>query len=330
MLDIYKCFCFWSDYSCFWSSELFLCCYQSDPLPTGQPRTNYINDLHLDVFMAQNNALAVFEGKQIRKIWHNEQWYFSVVDVVAILTEQEDNFTARKYWNKLSQRLKEEGSEVVTKCHQLKLPATDGKYYETDCANTETLFRIIQSIPSPKAEPFKRWLAQVGYQRVQEIENPELVQARMKELYKAKGYSEDWIEKRVRGIAIRQELTDEWKQRGIEEQRDYAILTNEISKATFGKTVEEYKDFKGLNKENLRDHMDDIELILTMLGEATTTRFTQERDSQKIVQLRRDAQEGGKVAGATRKDIEKKLGKSVVSQDNFLEQTETQKRKRLK
>ena len=196
--------------------------------------------------MDQNKALVVFQGKKIRRIWNNDEWWFSVVDIVGVLTDSEDS---RNYWKVLKHRLKEEGSEVVTKCNQLKLAASDGKYYETDCANTESIFRIIQSIPSKKAEPFKQWLAKVGYERVQEIENPELAQKRMKEIYKAKGYSEDWIEKRVRGIAIR----DEWKKREVETEKEFAILTAEISKATFGMTPSEYKKFKGLQKENLRD-----------------------------------------------------------------------------
>ncbi len=274
----------------------------------------------------KNSQLIVFQGKGIRRVWFNDEWWFSVVDIVAILTEQEDHLKARKYWNKLSQRLKEEGSEVVTNCHQLKLPAEDGKLRETDCANIKSLFRIIQSIPSPKAEPFKQWLAQVGYERVQEIENPELAQKRMKEIYKAKGYSDQWIEKRVRGIAIRDELTGEWAKRGVKTEKEYAILTAEISKATFGMTPSEYKQFKGLKKENLRDHMDDIEMILTMLGEATTTRFTRERDSKEFPHLKEDAKDGGDVAGSTRKDIEQKLGKNVVSSDNFLEKSEEQKK----
>ena len=218
----------------------------------------------------KDKALVVFQDKKIRRIWHQDQWFFSVIDVVAILTEQDDYQTSRKYWNKLSQRLREEGSEVVTNCHRLKLPAEDGKLRETDCANTESLFRIIQSIPSRKAEPFKRWLAKVGYERIQEIEDPELAQERMKELYEQKGYSKSWIDKRLRGIAVRQDLTDEWKKRGIGSQEDFSILTAEISKATFGMTPSEYKKFKGLTKENLRDHMRDLELIFTMLGEAST------------------------------------------------------------
>src|SRR3989339_2229470 len=211
----------------------------------------------------------------------NNEWYYSVIDIIAFLTEQDDFQTARKYWNKLSQRLREEGSEVVTNCHQLKLPAPDGKLRETDCANTKSLFRIIQSIPSKKAEPFKQWLAQVGYERIEEIENPELGQDRIKEYYELKGYPKEWIDKRLRGIAIRQELTDEWKNREIKTQKEFAILTNEISKATFGKTVQEYKEFKQLqkNNQNLRDHMTDWELILTMFGEKATTDITKETNS---------------------------------------------------
>ena len=184
----------------------------------------------------KETPLIVFQDKKIRRILHNNEWFFSVVDIIDVLTESKD---ARNYWKVFKHRLNQEGSEVVTKCNQLKLVSSDGKYYETDCANTETIFRLIQSIPSPKAEPFKLWLAQVGYERVQEIEDPELAQKRMKSIYKEKGYSEDWIEKRVRGIVIRAELTDEWKKRGIEENREYAILTSEISKATFGMTPTE-------------------------------------------------------------------------------------------
>jgi len=276
--------------------------------------------------IADNKALVVFQGKGVRRLWYNEEWYYSVIDIIAILTEQEDFQVARKYWNKLSQRLREEGSEVVTNCHRLKLPAADGKSYETDCANTETLFRIIQSVPSKNAEPFKLWLAKVGYERVEEIQNPELAQARMKDLYKAKGYSDDWIEKRVRGIVVRQELTDEWKKRGVKEDREYAILTNEISKATFGKTVEEYKQLKGLKKENLRDHMDDLELIFTMLGEASTTKIARKKDAQGFVENKNAATEGGLVAGVARKELESRIGEKVVSEENFLHLSEKKKK----
>ena len=200
-------------------------------------------------------ALVVFQGKKIRRRWFNEEWWFSVIDIIGALTPSD---RARKYWSDLKVKLTEEGFGVSEKIGQLKLMAEDGKLRLTDCANTKNMFRIIQSIPSPKAEPFKQWLAQVGYDRVEEIQNPEFAQRRMKELYKAKGYSDDWIEKRVRGIAIRDELTDEWKKRGLLEEREFAILTAEISKATFGMTPGEYKEFKGLKKENLRDHMDDL------------------------------------------------------------------------
>ena len=273
--------------------------------------------------MDSKDALVVFEGTKIRRVWHNNQWYFTIVDIIQILTE---SGRPRKYWSDLKKKLIEEGFELSDKIGQLKVESPDGKKYETDCANTESMFRIIQSIPSPKAEPFKIWLAKVGYERVQEIEDPELAQKRMKEIYKLKGYSDEWIEKRARGIAIRDELTDEWDKRGAKSKQDYSILTAEISRATFGLKPTEYKRLKGLKTENLRDHMDDIELILTMLGEATTTRFTQDRNSQEFPELRTDAKDGGDVAGATRKDIEGKLGKSVVSSDNYLEAPEKTKR----
>jgi len=211
--------------------------------------------------MDKENKIIVFENRKIRRLWHDGEWYFSVVDIIVALTASSN---PRNYWNMLKKMEAEHGIELSTFCVQLKLEAPDRKLRETDCANTESLFRIIQSIPSKKAEPFKRWLAKVGYERIREIENPELAQERMKELYKKKGYSGDWIEKRVRGIAVRQELTDEWKQRGMTKSLAFAILTNEISEATFGKTVEEYRHFKGLERENLRDHMDNLEIIFTM------------------------------------------------------------------
>ena len=276
-----------------------------------------------------NTSLVVFQGKQFRRLWYNNEWYYSVIDIIAFLTEQEDFQTARKYWNKLSQRLREEGSEVVTNCHQLKLPAADGKYYETDCANTKTLFRIIQSVPSKKAEPLKLWLAQVGYDRVQEIENPELAQKRMKELYKAKGYSADWIEKRVRGIVVRDELTDEWKKRGLLEERAYAILTSEISKATFGMTPSEYKQFKGLKRENLRDHMNDLELIFTMLGEASTTRIARDKDAQGFLENKEAAKRGGIVAGVARRELEQQSVQKVSTSENYLAEPERKKKKQI-
>ena len=271
-------------------------------------------------------SLAIFQGKNIRRTWHKEEWWFSVIDVTAALTEQDDPQTARKYWNKLSQRLKEEGSEVVTNCHRLKLLAEDGKMRETDCVNTEGAFRIIQSIPSKKAEPFKLWLAKVGYDCVKEIENPELAQKRMKEIYRAKGYSDVWIEKRVRGIAIRDELTDEWKNRDVKEGKDFAILTADISKATFGMTPKEYKKFKGLKRENLRDHMDDLELIFTMLGEASTTRIAKDKDAQGFIENKEAAEQGGTVAGVARKELEQRSVRKVSTPDNYLSEPEKKKR----
>ena len=276
--------------------------------------------------MNENNALVVFQDKKIRRIWHDNEWYFSVVDVVEALT---DSPNPRQYWGKVKDRefVQLELSPIWV---QLKLESADGKKYDTDCANTKNIFRIIQSIPSPKAEPFKQWLAQVGYERVQEIEDPELAQRRMKELYRQKGYSDEWIEKRVRGIFIRQELTDEWKNRGVKENKDYAILTNEISKATFGKTVEEYKQYKNLKKENLRDHMDELELIFNMLGEKVTTEITKHKDDHKFEELSKSAKEGGGVAGRARKDAEKKIGRKIVSNKNYLTEPEREKRKKIR
>jgi len=266
----------------------------------------------------ETTKIALFKGKKIRRVIYQNEWWFSVIDVVQVLTDQLNDQVARKYWNKLSQRLRQEGSEVVTNCHRLKLQAPDGKMRETDCATTEGIFRIIQSIPSPKAEPFKRWLAKVGYERIQEIENPELATKRTRILYKLKGYPDDWIEKRMRGIAIREELTDEWQKRGAEEKRDYEILTAEISKATFGVTPSEYKKLKGLQRENLRDHMDDFELIFTMLGEKSTSEIHRQEDSKGVSKLKTDAKRGGGIAGGARKALEKELGRSLVSKKNFL------------
>lgn len=262
--------------------------------------------------------IKLFQGNKIRSTWNEEegQWYFSVVDVVEVLT---DSPNPRQYWRKMKDRdLKE--YETYPFWVQLKLISLDGKKRSTDCANVKGLFRIIQSIPSPKAEPFKQWLAQVGYERVLEIENPELAQERMKELYEKKGYPKDWIDKRLRGIAIRQNLTDEWKRRGITTEQDYAILTAEISKATFGMTPSEYKEFKGLtNKnQNLRDHMDDLELIFTMLGERVTTEISQKEDPETFEESKKIAKRGGKVAGVARKETEKELGRSVSNPNNYL------------
>ncbi len=264
---------------------------------------------------ATQGKIIVFQEKTMRRIWHNEEWWFSVVDVCAVLTGSAD---AGAYWRKLKQRLIAEGGEPVTLCHGLKLEAPDGKKRVTDCANTAGIFRIIQSIPSPKAEPFKRWLAQVGYERVQEIENPELAQQRMKELYKEKGYPDDWIGKRVRGIAVRDELTGEWQKRGVVDQKDFAILTAEISKAAFGLTPTEYKNLKGLKRENLRDHMTDLELIFTMLGEAATTEIARNKDAQGLVKNKQAAHEGGSVAGGARRQLEAKSGRKVITRNNYL------------
>ena len=265
----------------------------------------------------KDNKLVVFQDKKIRRLLVDDEWFFSVVDVVAALT---NSFDPGAYWRKLKQRLTAEGSQVVTFCHGLKLPAPDGKMRSTDCANVKGMFRIIQSIPSPKAEPFKQWLAQVGYERVLEIENPELAQDRMKELYEQKGYPKDWIDKRLRGIAIRQNLTDEWKERGITEDRDYAILTAEISKATFGMTPSAYKAYKGLESpnQNLRDHMTDLELIFTMLGERVTTELSKQEKPDTMPKHKSVARRGGKVAGNARKETEKELGRSIISSENYL------------
>jgi DNA-damage-inducible protein D len=280
--------------------------------------------------MNKNNSegkMIVFDNKKIRRIWHNEDWFFSVVDVVGVLIDSGDS---RKYWNKLSQRLREEGSEVVTVCHRLKLRAEDGKMRETDCVNKRSVFRIIQSIPSRNAEPFKLWLAKVGSDRIDEIENPELAQERMKELYELKGYSKEWIDKRLRGMAIRQNLTDEWDDRGVDEGVDFAILTNEISKATFGKSVGEYKKLKNLEGENLRDHMNELELIFGMLGEKVSTEITISKDSKGFDECVVAAKEGGDVAGNARREAEEKIGKPVVSEDNYLGLDEGDKKKKRK
>ena len=260
--------------------------------------------------------ISIFKGKNIRKTIYKNEWWFSVIDVVEALTE---SLNPNDYWYKMKIRVKsEDGIELSTLCLQLKLESLDGKKYSTDCANTEGLFRIIQSIPSPKAEPFKRWLAKVGYERVQEIEDPELAIKRTRTLYKAKGYPDDWIEKRMRGVAIREELTDEWSKRGARIQKDYEILTAEISKATFGVTPSQYKNLKGLKRENLRDHMDDFELIFTMLGERSTTEIHRNENSKGIPKLKTDAKVGGDIAGGARRKLEKRLGRSIVSKKNYL------------
>ena len=265
------------------------------------------------------NNIKLFQEKKIRSVWNEEeqQWYFSVVDVVGVLT---DSVNPTDYLKKMRKRDEELATYLGTTCPQVEMVTDTGKKRKTLAANVQALFRSIQSIPSPKAEPFKLWLAQVGYERVQEIENPELAQERMKELYEQKGYPKDWIDKRLRGIAIRQNLTDEWKERGITEKSDYAILTAEISRATFGLTPSDYKIYKGLTKknQNLRDHMSDLELIFTMLGERVTTEISQKEKPDTFTKSKQVAQRGGNVAGVAREQAEKELGRSVVSPENFL------------
>ncbi len=259
----------------------------------------------------------IFKKKEIRRIWSKKQWYFSIMDVIEVLT---DSPTPRTYWAKMKER-DNALFQPFPSWEQLKLQAEDGKMRETDCANTEGLFRIIQNIPSPRVEPLKRWLAKVGYERIQEVENPELASKRTRLLYKLKGYPEEWIEMRMRGIAIREELTDEWQKRGAEHKQDYEILTAEISQATFGLKPNEYKKIKGLRRENLRDHMDDFELILTMLGERTTKEIHKTKDSEGMQRLKDDARLGGEVAGTTRKQIERQIGRPIVSEKNFIKAT---------
>ena len=262
------------------------------------------------------SRIAIFKGSKIRKTWGGATWWFSVIDIVAALTSSDN---PPDYWYKMKIREKDEaGGEMSAISRQFKLTAPDGKKRETDCADTEGVFRIIQSIPSKKAEPFKRWLAKVGKERIDEIENPEIGMLRTKDLYQKKGYPKEWIEKRLRGVAVRQKLTDEWDNRGAQTDLEYALLTNEIMQGAFDLKVNEYKEHKGLEQQNLRDHMTDLELIITMLGEAATTKFTQDRDSLGFPRLRRDAKDGGGVAGRTRKDIERHTGTKIVSRENYL------------
>ncbi len=263
--------------------------------------------------------IAVFQESTIRRTWHNNEWWFSVVDVIGVLTDSTDT---KQYIKKMRSRDPMLDSNWGTTCTPLPLLAADGKLRASNCANTEGLFRLIQSIPSPKAEPFKRWLAQVGYERVKEIENPELASARARDLYQAKGYPQAWIERRLRSIAIRGELTDEWKQRGVQEGKEYAILTAEIARATFGVTPAAHSKLKQLDQiktgNNLRDHMTDLELIFTMLGEAGTTEIARNKDAQGFADNRQAAKEGGTIAGDARKALEAKSGKRVVSKENYL------------
>jgi hypothetical protein len=270
----------------------------------------------------KTTKIALFKGRKIRKTIYQNEWWFVVEDVVLALIDSSD---AKQYIQRMKQRDPELSKGWVQIVHTLEV-LTEGGKQKMLCANTEGIFRIIQSIPSPKAEPFKRWLARVGYERVQEIENPELATKRTRMLYKLKGYSDDWIEKRMRGIAIREELTDEWEKRGAKEERDYEILTAEISKATFGITPSQYKKVKKLKRENLRDHMNDLELIFNMLGERATTEIHRNEDSRGVPKLKTDAKAGGDIAGGARKKLEKRLKRSIISKENYLKKPENQKR----
>ena len=267
------------------------------------------------------SKISIFKGKKIRKTLHENEWFFVIQDIVEALTDSVDPAGYIKDMRRRDEELSKGWGQIAT-----PLPIqTEGGIQQINCANTEGIFRIIQSIPSPKAEPFKRWLAKVGYERIQEIEDPELATKRTRALYKLKGYSDDWIEKRMRGIAIREELTDEWKNRGADEQRDYEILTAEISKATFGITPSEYKKIKGLKRENLRDNMDDFELIFTMLGEKSTTEIHKTENSYGKEKLKKDAGRGGRIAGIARTELEKEIGRKIVSKKNFLASKKTTK-----
>ncbi len=265
--------------------------------------------------MDKENAIKLFSEKQVRCQWDSEteKWYFSIIDIIEILTESTD---AGAYWRKLKERLKKEGNETVTNCHTLKMLAADGKMRQTDVADTETLFRLIQSVPSPKAEPIKLWLAKVGYERMEEIQDPELTIERAVEYYQKKGYSEAWINQRIKSIEVRKELTDEWKNRNVKEGLEFAILTDEITKAWSGFKVKEYKAYKNLKKENLRDNMTNLELVLNMLAEATTAEISKAKQPETFEQSKKIAKEGGTIAGNTRKEIEQKTGNKIVSKLN--------------
>ncbi len=268
--------------------------------------------------------MAFFKGKEVRRVIYEKEWWFSVVDVIAVLT---DSHRSTAYWSAMKARVQSEDRiQLSTICRQLKMESLDGKMYLTDCANTEGIFRIIQSIPSPKAEPFKRWLAKVGYERIQEIEDPELASKRMRAIYKAKGYSDKWIDLRLRGMKVREDLVDEWEHRGVKEEKEYAILTAEISAATFGMTPAEYKKFKGLKRENLRDHMTDLELLFSMLGEASTAEIAKVRDARGLGENKKAAKQGGKIAGDARQKLELTTGKRVVKRDNYLSEPEGKKK----
>lgn len=274
--------------------------------------------------MTQKEAIKIFQEKKVRTIWDSEQekWYFSIVDVISVLTDSVDG---RKYWNKLKQRLKEEGNETVTNCHQLKMRAADGKMRMTDVTDTEQLFRLIQSIPSPKAEPFKLWMAQVARERLDEMQDPELTIDRAMMEYKRLGYSHNWINQRLKSIEVRKDLTDEWKKRGLKEGVQFATLTDIITQAWAGMTTKEYKDFKGLRKENLRDNMSNIELILNMLAEATTSEISKEKKPATFIESKVIAKQGGQVAGNARKEIESRTGKDVITSLNAKDYLELDK-----
>ena len=265
--------------------------------------------------MNQENSIILFNQKEVRRYWNedNEQWHFSIIDIVAILS---DTSNPKRYWSDLKSKLKREGSQVYDNIVHLKMLAPDGKKYKTDCFNTEDLLRTIQSIPSPKAEPFKLWLAKVGYERIEETEDPELVFDRAMQTYLKKGYSKNWINQRIKSIEVRKELTDEWNDRGVKEGLEYAILTDEITKAWADKNIKEYKKFKGLKKQNLRDNMTNLELVLNMLAEASTTEISQKKKPNNFNESKKIAQEGGHVAGIARKEIESKTGESIVSSSN--------------
>ncbi len=265
--------------------------------------------------MKQESSIILFDQKEVRRYWdeEEEEWYFSIIDIVNILT---DSTNPRRYWSDMKSKLKQEGSEVYENIVQLKLPASDGKKYNTDCFNTEDLLRTIQSIPSPKAEPFKVWLAKVGYERIEETEDPELAFDRAMQIYLKKGYSREWVNQRLKSIEVRKELTDEWEERGVKKGLEYAILTNEITEAWANKNVKEYKKFKRLKKQNLRDNMTNLELVLNMLAEASTTEISKKKKPNNFVENKIVAREGGHVAGTARKEIESKTGESIVSPDN--------------
>jgi len=269
----------------------------------------------VDDLMKKLHSIVLFNQKQVRRIWHEEKelWYFSIVDIIEILT---DSPRPRKYWNALKTKLKQEGSELSQKVGQLKLESSDGKKYLTDVANTETLLRLIQSIPSPKAEPFKLWLAKVGYERIEETENPELAFDRAMKTYLKKGYSKEWINQRLKSIEVRKELTDEWQERGMKEKLEYAILTDEIMRAWADKSIRDYKKFKGLKKENLRDNMTNLELVLNMLAEASTTEISKKKKPEGLKNNKRVARKGGIVAKKARIEIEKQTGESVIISKN--------------